>query len=68
MSDFNETWIFSTDFRRKSEYKNFMEICPVGAELFRSNGQTDMTKLIIAFCNFAKAPKKEQTIVSSQNH
>jgi len=39
-----------------------MEICPVGAELFhagvrRVGGQTDMTKLIVAFRNFANAPK-----------
>jgi hypothetical protein len=31
-----------------------MKICPVGVELF----QTDMTKLIIAFCNFANGPNK----------
>jgi len=33
----------------------------MGAELFhaggRTDGQTDMTKLIVAFRNFAKAPK-----------
>jgi hypothetical protein len=38
-----------------------MELLPVGAELFiadgRRGGQTDMTKLIVAFRNFAKAPK-----------
>jgi hypothetical protein len=32
-----------------------MEIRPVGAELFHTQ---DMTKLIVAFRNFAKAPKK----------
>jgi hypothetical protein len=39
-----------------------MKIRPVGAELFhadgRMGGQTDMTKLIIVFRNFANAPKK----------
>jgi len=34
---------------------------PVGAQLFqaggRTDGQTDMTKLIVAFHNFAGAPK-----------
>jgi hypothetical protein len=38
-----------------------MKVCPVGAELFhadgRTDGQTDMTKLIVAFRNFANAPK-----------
>jgi hypothetical protein len=36
-----------------------MKIRPVGAELFLAdNGQTDMMKLIVAFRNFANAPKK----------
>ena len=34
---------------------NFMKIHPVGAQLFhvdrRTDGQTDMMKLIVAFCN-----------------
>jgi len=38
-----------------------MKILPVGAELVHADGwtdrQTDMTKLIVAFCNFANAPK-----------
>jgi len=34
-----------------------MKIRLVGAEFFHTNGQTDMTKLIIAFRNFANAPK-----------
>jgi hypothetical protein len=29
----------------------------VGAELFQADGQTDMTKLTVAFRNFANAPK-----------
>jgi hypothetical protein len=39
-----------------------MKIRPVGAELFHADGQTnrqtDKTKLIVSFRNFAKAPKK----------
>jgi hypothetical protein len=38
-----------------------MKIRPVNAELFhvdeRTDGQTDMTKLIVTFCNFSNAPK-----------
>ena len=30
-----------------------MKIRPVGAELFRVDGRTDMTKLIVASINFA---------------
>jgi hypothetical protein len=36
-----------------------MKIRPVGAELFYAGGgQTDMTKLIVAFHGLAKVPKK----------
>jgi len=34
-----------------------MKILPVGAELFHSDGRTNMTKLIVTFHNFVKAPK-----------
>jgi hypothetical protein len=40
---------------------SFIQIRPVGAELFHAeteiDGQTDMTKLIVVFLDFAKAPK-----------
>jgi hypothetical protein len=35
-----------------------MKIRPVGAELFHADRRTDTTKLIVAFRNFANAPKK----------
>jgi hypothetical protein len=38
-----------------------MKIRPVGDKLFHANKQTDMTKLTVAFHNFAKAPKKLET-------
>jgi hypothetical protein len=38
-----------------------MKVRPLGAELFhedgRTDGQTDMTKLIVALRNFENAPK-----------
>ena len=36
-----------------------MKVRPVRAQLFNEDGQTDMTKLIVAFCIFALAPKHE---------
>jgi hypothetical protein len=54
LSDFNETRTFSRYFR-----KILIKIRPVGAELFHGDGQTDMTKLTVAFRNFANAPKKQ---------
>jgi hypothetical protein len=34
-----------------------MKICPVGAESFHVDGQTDMKKLIDGFCNSTNKPK-----------
>jgi len=48
-------------FRKNSQISNLMKIRPVGAEfgaVRRTDRQTDMTKLIVAFRNFANAPKK----------
>jgi hypothetical protein len=70
-SDFNETLIFSTEFRIKFKY----QISSKSAqwELSRSmqahrrtarqtkgwaERQTDITKLIVVFCNFKTAPRK----------
>jgi hypothetical protein len=35
----------------------FMKICSMGVELFLADRQTDVTQLIVAFPNFANAPK-----------
>ena len=44
-----------------------MKVRSVGAESFhadrRTEGQTHMTKLIVAFRNFANAPKNESRVV-----
>ena len=59
MSDFKNTQIFSTCFRKLLKYKNFMKVHAVGADLFCADGQTDMTKRIAAFFRFANRPKNE---------
>ena len=56
MSDFNETWTFSTDFRQKAQTQSFIKNPSNGSRVVPC-GQTDMTKLIVAFRNFANAPK-----------
>jgi hypothetical protein len=39
------------------QISNFVNVRPVGAELFHADGQTDITKPIVAVRNFANAPK-----------
>ena len=67
--DINDTWIFLTDFSKNTQISNFMQIRPMGSELFHAEewagGQTEM-KLIVAFRNFANAPKN-LTKFSTQN-
>jgi len=61
-SDFNETWICSTDFRKILQYQisctcvQWVPSCPMRTN-GRTDGQTDVTKLIVAFRNFAIAAK-----------
>ena len=58
LSDFNETWIFSTKVQKILKYRILWKFVQCGLSCcMRSDGQTDMRKIIVAFRNFAKAPK-----------
>jgi hypothetical protein len=46
-------------FSSKAQVSNFIKIRLVGAELFHTNGQTVMTKLVAAFRNMANAPSND---------
>jgi hypothetical protein len=48
---------FSRQIFENPQISNAMKIRPMGAELFHEDGQTDISKLIVAFRNFANAPK-----------
>ena len=48
---------FLNRISKKAQISRFIKIRPVGAELFRADGQVGMTKLTVAFRNFANALK-----------
>jgi hypothetical protein len=43
-------------FSQDTQISSFMKICPVEAELFHTDGRTDIAKLMVTSRNFANAP------------
>jgi hypothetical protein len=65
LSDFNETWIFSTDFLKILKYHiSWKSVQRESSCTMWTDGQSDITKLLVAFHNFANAPNK----ISSLKH
>ena len=64
LHDFNETWIFWTEIKKKYSQRNFMKLRPVGAEMFHADRRTDMTKLIVAFRKFTNVPNTTQRVLT----
>jgi len=58
-SDFNETWTFSIDFRKILKYQISRTSVQWEPRCAMRTDETDMTKLLVAFRNFANAPKKK---------
>jgi hypothetical protein len=51
---------FSRQIFEKAQISSFIKILPMGAELLDADRKTDMTKLTVAFRNFANVPNKEK--------
>ena len=49
---------YPSRFSKNPQISNFLKIRAVGAELFRADGQTDMTNIIVAFRNLANRPEE----------
>ena len=61
LSYYKVNYIFLDRFSKNIQISNFMKIHQVGTESFHAEVQKDgqiFSKLIVAVCNFAKAPKK----------
>jgi len=61
LSDFNETWIFWTVFRKIFKYEiSWKSVHCEPSCSMRTERWIDLTKLIVAFCNFANALNKKE--------
>ena len=60
LSDFSESWILSTEFRKILKYQISWTFVQWELSSMQTDGQTDMTKLVrVVFHNFANAPKNQ---------
>ena len=54
MSEFNGTWIFSTDFYEKAHISNLIKIRPTESIFFHVDGHDEA---VVAFCNLGNVTK-----------
>ena len=57
-SDFSEIRNFLNRYSKNTQISNFMKICPVGAELLQTEGQTATTTVTAAFRKFCEPARK----------
>jgi len=62
LSDSNVTSNFLDRCSKNTKISDLMKICPLVAELFHEDVQTDMRKLTVAFRNFTNAPKNGYSV------
>jgi hypothetical protein len=64
-SDFNESWTFSSDYRKIFQHQISKSLSSGSLVVARgrTDKQTDMTKLIVAFRNFVNPPKHGSLLV-----
>ena len=68
LSDFSETWIFSREFWKILKYKiSWKSVRWKPRCSMRTEGRTDMTKLMVALCSFTNAPGNGRTHSCAQN-
>ena len=66
--DFNETWIFSTDFRKTPKYLiSCKSVQRKPSCSMRTERKTDMTKPVVTFRSSAVAPKSQRQLSRQQS-